>query len=161
MIELETLKDGVVLSVADQLRIMEKRKHLVGCREDARFKDVWIKGDGTVMAVRDMSLEHMCMTIGLWLRKEFEANESQQLGFRISAPSTYPLVSAYDNPEVWLTRSESIQTTPSLKTMLERIQSMDGGMDVLHSILEERVKESLVTAHSVPEHYLFTQPVFF
>ena len=55
------LSKEMELSVEDQLQLMKQGP---GCREDKLFKDVWLKNDGSVVAVRDMSLDHMCMTIG-------------------------------------------------------------------------------------------------
>lgn len=152
---------GTTLSVEDQVRIMKVRQNFSGCREDKRFPDVWVKMDGSVLAVRDMSQGHMCMTIGLWLRKEFEAQESESLGLTAKDTSGITKVSPYDTPEEWLSVSESMQTTPSLKNMLARLQTMDGGMKELYDVLQERVTESLENAHAVPEHRLFDQPAFF
>lgn len=160
MDELKNLAPDMVLSVEVQTRIMEVRRNLPGAREDVRFPDVWVKGDGTVVAVKDMSREHMCMAIGLWLRKEFEAKEARNLGvtrFSDSAPN----VSAYDTPEVCLTASESFLTTPSLHTMLARLRGIEGGMEHLYEIIRERATESLEAAHDIPEHFLFAQPAFF
>ena len=71
------LSKEMELSVEDQVQLMHQGP---GCREDKLFKDVWLKNDGSVVAVRDMSLDHMCMTIGLWLRKEFTEVEQAKLG---------------------------------------------------------------------------------
>lgn len=157
-----TTDDGhFVLPVEDQMRLMAKRKFQPECREDKLFPDVWVKGNNKVVPVRDMSKDHMCMTIGLWLRKEFEARESELLGF--SQPSQQPIqkVSPYDSLDTWLTHSESVQTTPALNTMLARLRGMEGGMEQLDALLKERAEESLTAAHAVPDYYLFTQPAFF
>ena len=158
--DLKDLPDGATLSVEDQIRIMQVRREMPGAREDVRFPDVWVKGDGTVVAVKDMSCDHMCMSIGLWLRKEFEAMEGRHLG-TTRFPDGTPTVSAYDSPEAWLTISESFTTTPSLNTMLARLRGLEGGMDHLHEILQERAAESLESAHGISEHYLFELPAFF
>ena len=160
MAELKNLQAGVLLSVEDQIRIMQVRREMPGAREDVRFPDVWVKGDGTMVAVKDMSRDHMCMAIGLWLRKEFEAKEARNLGVTRFSDGD-PRVSAYDAPEAWLTMSESFATTPSLTTMLARLRVLEGGMAHLCEILQERASESLDAAHAISEHCLFEQPVFF
>lgn len=161
MQELGDLKPDAVLSVQDQVRIMSQRKNLAGARNDPRFPDVWVKGDNTVVAVRDMSRDHMCMTIGLWLQKEFKAHEQEQLGFATPKDGSIPRVSAYSTPEVWLSASKSFQTTPSLKTMLTRIQGMEGGMEYLHEIMQDRAAKGLEMAQAFPEQALFDRPAFF
>lgn len=150
-----------LLSVEDQVLMMTLRKCNKGFRKDARFPDVWVKGDGTVVPVLTMSQDHMCMTIGLWLRKEFKAQESELLGFSTITDKDIQKVSAYDSLDTWLTHSKSVQTTPALRTMLARLGGMEGGMEQLEAILKERAEESLTDAHAVPDYYLFTQPAFF
>ena len=149
------------MSIPDQLWSMELRKEQPGCREDTRYPDVWVKGNGTVVAVETMSREHMCMTIGLWLRKEFEAWEAQQLGVRTFPFTSAPKVSAYDTPEAWLNSSESLLTIPALKTMVARLQNIEGGMECLHAMLQQRALESLAAAHAISEYKLFNEPAFF
>lgn len=150
-----------LLSVEDQVLMMTIRKCNKGFRKDARFPDVWVKGDGTVVPVLTMSQDHMCMTIGLWLRKEFEARESELLGFSTISDKNIQKVSAYDSLDTWLTHSKSVQTTPALRTMLARLGSMEGGMEQLNALLKKRAEESLVAVHAVPDRDLFIQPAFF
>lgn len=161
MQELNELKMDVVLSVEDQLRIMKERRNLPGARNDPRFPDVWVKGDNTVIAVRDMSQDHMCMTIGLWLQKEFKSHELEQLGFATPKEGGVPRVSAYSPPEVWLSTSKSLQTTPPLRTMLARLEGIEGGMVQLHAIMQDRATKGLELAHEMPEQALFDKPAFF
>lgn len=155
------LSQGMQFSVEEQLELMHVRKTQgPNCRQDPRFKDVWVKNDGSVMAVRDMSLDHMCMTIGLWLRNEFTEVEQARLGFTTFADKD-ALASAYDSMEVWLNASKSMATTPALTTMLGRLQGMEGGMEKLESVLKERAQQGLQEAHRLAERTMFDRPAFF
>lgn len=157
-----TVAEAAVLGVEEQMLLMETRKEELGSREDPRFPDVWVKGNGLVIPVAGMSLDHMCMAIAFWLQGEFEDQESETLGLSLApAAGAIAKISPYATPEAWLTLSASFQTTPALTTMLKRLQGMKGGMDKLHEILQQRAAESLANAHSVPEHYLFNTPSFF
>lgn len=148
-------------SVEEQLELMHQRKKQgPGCREDKRFKDVWVKNDGSVMAVRDMTLDHMCMTIGLWLRKEFTEMEQARLGFTTFVDKDAK-ASAYDSMESWLSASHSMATTPALSTMLARLRGMEGCMEKLESVLNERAEQGLQEAHRLAESAMFSRPAFF
>ena len=151
------LSKEMELSVEDQVQLMQQGP---GCREDKLFKDVWLKNDGSVVAVRDMSLDHMCMTIGLWLRKEFTEVEQARLGFTTFVDKD-ALASAYDSMDVWLNASHAMATTPALTTMLARLEGMEGGMEKLQSILHERAQQGLEEAHRLAEHSIFNRPAFF
>lgn len=150
------------LSVEEQLQLMPQRKKQgPNFRQDPRFKDVWVKNDGSVMAVRDMSLDHMCMTIGLWLRNEFSEVEQARLGFTILTEDVKTMASAYDCMDDWLNASHAMATTPALTTMLVRLQGMEGGMEKLESVLKERADQGLQEAHRLAERTMFDRPAFF
>lgn len=145
------------LTVEEQLAEVELRHNQLSCT-DSSFPDVWLKRDGSVIAVRDMSQGHMCMTIGLWLFNEFRHHENAVLS------STDGMldgrVSAYASMDEWLTQSRAMRITPALTTMLNRLK-LEGGMAELEAILMERSTQSLDEVHKNGDYYLFSKPAFF
>lgn len=137
------------LSIKEQKDLIEELKntYYTAIREDPRLPDVWLKANEEVISVEDMSLNHMCMTIGLWLRKEFEKKERIDLGLLILGPEEYPLVSAYGHIEDWLTQSQAMLNTPALSTMYARIQNLEGGLELLYETLQDRAQKSLENVH--------------
>lgn len=145
----------VPLTVEQQLEEVAKRDgQLVAT--DPRYPDIWIKRDGSVIAVRDMSQNHMCMTIGLWLFNEFRNHENAAL----SSQNFDGKVSAYESLDVWLYESRAMKITPALTTMLNRLK-LEGGMQELEAILMERSQQSLAQVHKEADYYLFGRPAFF
>ena len=159
---LALLPAGTGLCLEDQMRIMDERKMLMGYRERPLFPDVWVKGDGCIVAIAGMSQDHMCRCIALWLGGEAEDVEAEKVGVTPSTSlSSNAKVSPYDTPETWVALAASFETTPALNTMLARLRAMEGGTDCLHAMLQERIAESLAKAHAIPEHQMFNAPTFF
>ena len=127
-------------------------------RWDTRFSSVWLTRDERLIPVSQMSTEHMCATIALWLRKEF----SDAMTLRLVADN-YPEEKAnpYLSFEQWMSHSEAMLKTAALPTMLERLQCLPGGMDMLRVFTHDAAHAVQQEYEPGIEHTLSLRPVFF
>lgn len=118
-------------------------------RNDPKYKDIWLTAKNEPIAVNAMELSHMCFTVGLWLRKEFENNEKVRLGLIDPEHCRNGLASPYGTVEEWLNKSCSIRDTPALASMLSRISTIEGGTQLLECILKNNAIKGLNNVHDV------------
>ena len=127
-------------------------------RWDPRFDRVWLTRDQQLIPVSQMSVEHMCATIALWLQKEF----AEAMSTRFIA-GAYPRdrVNPYQSFERWMNDSCAMAKTVALPRMLERLKTLPHGEDTLRTFTQNAASEVIQKLEPVAEQVLIREPAFF
>lgn len=127
-------------------------------RWDPRFDKLWFTRDQQFIPVSQMSLEHMCATIALWLQKEF----SEAMATRWTT-GAYPRdrVNPYQSFEHWMKESRAMARTVALPRMVERLNALPNGEDTLRKFTQNAASEILQKLEPAVEQVLIRDNVFF
>ena len=119
---------------------------------------LWFTRDQQLIPVSQMSLEHMCATIALWLQKEF----SEAMATRWTT-GAYPRdrVNPYQSFEHWMKESRAMARTVALPRMVERLNALPNGEDTLRKFTQKAASEILQKLEPAVEQVLIRDNVFF
>lgn len=119
---------------------------------------LWFTRDQQLIPVSQMSLEHMCATIALWLQKEF----SEAMATRWTT-GAYPRdrVNPYQSFEHWMKESRAMARTVALPRMVERLNALPNGEGTLRKFTQNAASEILQKMEPAVEQVLIRDNVFF